>query len=67
MTKPIGENATWLHARAARPVVVALDALGYDVDRLLKRCHIARPILDEVDGKIAHQAMMHLWAVFTPQ
>lgn len=61
MTKPISENATWLHVRAARPVVAALQALGYDVEVLLKRCNIARPLLDEADGKIAHHAMMRLW------
>lgn len=61
MTKPISTHATWLHVRAARPVVVALQALGVDADALLKRCNIARALLDEADGKIAHQAMMNLW------
>lgn len=61
MTKPSEEHPTWLHARAVRPVVDALKALGYDTEALLQRCNIASTMLQAVDGKIPHRAMMHLW------
>lgn len=61
MTKPSKEHPTWLHARAARPVVDALKALGHDTEALLKRCNIDYRVLEEADGKIAHRAMMQLW------
>lgn len=47
--------------RAVQPVVAALNALGHDVDELLSKAAIGLPVLQDVDGKIPHGAMMQFW------
>ena len=47
--------------RAVQPVVAAVEALGYDADKMLSTCGIERAILTDADGGIPHQAMMMFW------
>jgi AraC-like DNA-binding protein len=51
----------FITVRAVQPVVAAIESLGYDADKMLAICGIARPILDDADGRIPHRAMMQFW------
>ena len=51
----------YITVRAVQPVVAALEALGQEVDDLLKESRISRAILQDADGRVPHSAMMLLW------